>query len=249
MNKRVLRWWLLGAAAYLVFLGANFPAQYLADHISKQLPELQLNGVSGTIFSGSATEVRYQGTAFGAVDWHFDWLAPFTMSLGYRIDLRAEDRDVHGRVDFGFNRISLRSFEGRLPLSVLGSWLPVPPNSLDGFLSPHLKQLTLKAGRLVSAEGELDLDEVSMKWPASAMLGSFKVQLTPAADGTQAEVADVGSPLKLQASLSFSSEGAYHLAGTLAARDPGDQATRSLLSDLGRPDSTGQYPFDFKGQW
>jgi len=249
MNKRALRWWLLGTAAYLVFLGANVPAQYLADRISKKLPELQLEGVSGTIFSGAATEVRYQGAAFGAVDWRFDWLAPFTLSLGYRIDLHAEDRDLRGRVDFGFNRISLRGFEGRVPLSAFGNWLPVPPNSLDGFLSPHLRQITLKAGRLVSAEGELDLDETAMKWPASATLGSFRVQLTPAADGTQAEVADVGSPLKLQASLSLSSEGAYHLSGTLAARDPGDQATRSLLSGLGRPDSTGQYPFDFKGQW
>ena len=249
MSKRALRWWLLGAAAYLVFLGANFPAQYLADHVSKKLPELQLNGVSGSIFSGSAAEVRYQGTSFGTLDWHFDWLAPFTLSLGYRIDLHAQDRDLHGRVDFGFNRVTLHGFEGRMPLSALSGWLPLPPNSLEGFVTPHLKQLSIKAGRLVSAEGELDLDEVSLRWPTSAMLGSFKAELTPVTDGTQAEVADAGSPLKLQAALSLSREGAYHLSGTLAVRDPGDQATRSLLAGLGRPDSTGQYPFDFKGQW
>jgi len=249
MSKRALCWWLLGVAAYLVFLGVNLPAQYLANHVSKNLSELQLGGVSGNVFSGSANEVRYQGTSLGAVDWHFDWLAPFTLSLGYRIDLRAQDRNLNGRVDFGFNRITLHGFEGHIPLSAISGWLPLPPNSLDGFLTPHLKQLSIRSGRLVSAEGELDLDETALRWPTAAVLGSFRVQLTPMADGFQAEATDASSPLKLQAYLSFSSEGAYHLSGTLAARNPGDEATRSLLAGLGRPDSTGQYPFDFKGQW
>lgn len=249
MNRRALRWWLLGAVAYLVFLGATFPAQYPADQMAKRLPALQLVGVEGNLFSGSASQVIYQGASLGAVDWHFDWLAPFTFSFGYRIDLHAEDRDLRGRVDFGFNRIVLKGFEGRIPISAVGGLLPLPPGSIEGALSPHLKQLTLKGGRLVSAEGELDLDEATLKWPTAATLGSFRVQLAPAADGIQAQISDVASPFKLTAALSLTGGGGYHLTGTLGARDPGDATTRNLLSGFGRPDSTGQYPFDFKGQW
>ena len=249
MNRRALRWWLLGAVAYLVFLGATFPAQYLADHMAKRLPALQLAGVEGNLFSGSATQVSYQGASLGAVDWRFDWLAPFTFSFGYHIDLHAEDRDLRGRLDFGFNRIVLKDFEGRIPVSALGSLLPLPPDSLAGALSPHLKQLTLKNGRLVSTEGELDLDEATLKWPTAATLGSFRMQLAPATDGIQAQISDVASPFKLTAALSLTGEGTYHLSGTLGARDPGDATTRNLLAGLGKPDSTGQYPFDFKGQW
>jgi len=249
MNRRALRWWLLGAVAYLVFLGAAFPAQYIADHLTKKLPALQLAGVEGNLFSGSAAQVIYQGNPLGAVDWHFDWLAPLSLSFGYRIDLHAEDRDLRGRVDFGFNRIALKDLEGRIPVSALGSLLPLPPNSLDGALSPHLRQITFKGGRLVSAEGELDLDEATLKWPTSATLGSFRMQLAPASDGVGAQLSDVASPFKFAAALSLTSAGAYHVSGTLSARDPGDTATRNLLAGLGKPDSTGQYPFDFKGQW
>ncbi|HEY3645864.1 MAG TPA: type II secretion system protein N, partial [Gammaproteobacteria bacterium] len=80
MNRAALRWWLLGAVAYLVFLGATFPAQYLADHLSKKLPQLRLVGVEGSLFSGSAQQVNYAGNDLGAVDWHFDWLAPFGLT-------------------------------------------------------------------------------------------------------------------------------------------------------------------------
>ena len=249
MNRPVLRWWLLGAVAYLVFLAATFPAQYLADHVTRQFPALQLDGVSGNLLAGSASAVRYQGASFGAMDWSFDWLAPFSLSLGYRVHLHAEDRDLLGRVDVGFKRMVLKDFEGRIPVSAFGNLLPLPPDSVVGALSPHLKQLTLKGGQLVSAEGELDLDEATLKWPTAATLGSFRMLLSPAADGIQAQVSDVASPFKLSAALSLSGAGAYHLSGTLAAHDPGDTATRNLLAGLGRPDSAGQYPFDFKGQW
>ena len=249
MNRPALRWWLLGAVAYLVFLAATFPAQYLADHMAKKLPGMQLDGVSGNLFAGSATAVRYQGTPYGAVDWGFDWLAPLTLSFGYRIHLHAEDRDLRGRVDFGFNRIVLKDLEGRIPVSALNAVLPLPPDSMTGTLVPHLEQVTIKSGRLTSAKGELDLDEAILKWPAAATLGSFRALLAPAAEGIQAQLSDVASPFKLNGALSLTPGGAYHLYGTLGARDPGDAATRNLLAGLGNPDSTGQYPFDFKGQW
>jgi general secretion pathway protein N len=250
MNRRALRWWLLGAVTYLVFLGANFPAQYLTDHLTKDMPQLEFVGVAGSVFSGSATEVRYQGMDLGAVDWHFDWLAPFSFSIGYGIDVHAEDRDLRGRVDVGLGSIKLRGLEGRIPVAAMDRWSPLPPNSASGSLGLHLQQISFKAGRLVAAEGEVDLDEAVLKWPTAATLGSFRMDLTPASDGgIQATLADVSSPIKLNASLSLSAEGAYHLKGILAAKDAGDQATRSLLAGLGTPDSTGQYPFDLTGQW
>jgi hypothetical protein len=121
---------------------------------------------------------------------------------------------------------------------------------VTGSLGIHLQQLYFKAGRLVSAQGEMDLDDAVLKWPTAATLGSFRIDLSPGSSGgIQAALADVASPIKLNAALSLSDQGAYHLKGTLAPKDVGDQATRTLLSGLGQPDSTDQYPFDLTGQW
>jgi len=96
----------------------------------------------------------------------------------------------------------------------------------------------------------VELDEGSMSWPTPYTLGSYRMHLTPAAGGgLTGEITDVAAPLKLHADLSLGEDGRYHLKGILSARDPGDAATRTLLANLGRPDSTGQYPFDFNGQW
>jgi hypothetical protein len=250
MNRPALRWWLLGAVAYLVFLGATFPAQYLADRLGKKMPELQLVGVEGSLFSGSAQQVSYAGAGLGAVEWHFDWLAPFSFTLGYRVHVQAEDRDLSGRVDMGFRHTYLRGLEGRVPVSALERWLPTPPGSATGSLGVHLKELGFKAGRMDSAEGVLDIDEAVLKWPTSATLGSFHGDVVPVSGGgIKAVITDTASPLKLQATLELGPTGAYHLAGVIGAKDAGDQATRTLLSGLGQPDSTGQYPFDFRGQW
>jgi hypothetical protein len=186
----------------------------------------------------------------GALDWNFDWLAPFTFSVGYRIHMHAEDRDLSGRMDFGFGGIRLKGLEGRVPVASMDRWSPLPPNSVTGSLGLHALQLSFKDGRMVSAGGEVDLDDSVLKWPTAATLGSFRMDLSPASGGgIQAAIVDAGSPIRLNASLSLSDQGAYHLKGTLAAKDADDQATRSLLSGLGQPDSTGQYPFDLSGQW
>lgn len=250
MSRPALRWWLLGAVAYLVFLGVTFPAQYLVDRVSRKMPDLLLIGVEGGLFSGSAQHVSYAGTDLGAVDWSFDWLSPFSFTLGYRVHVHAEDRDLRGRIDMGFRRTYLRGLEGRLPVSALERWLPTPPGSVTGLLGVHLKEVSLKAGQVDSAEGAVDLDEAVLKWPTAATLGSFHGELAPqAGGGFKAVIADAASPLKLEATLELGPTGAYHLSGVLGPKDPADQATRDLLAGLGQPDSTGRYPFDFRGQW
>lgn len=249
MTWRNLRWWLFGASAYLLFLLCLLPVQYANGWLGKRVPGLQLDDVSGTVFSGSADGLRFQGTPLGALQWQFDWRAPFSLSYGYRFQLKSDGTDLSGRADLRGGSLFLRDLDGRIPVPLLERWLPLPNHSVNGSLELHLKDLDLKAGRLVSADGEVQLDDGVLSWPQAFTLGSYRMTLAPAADGISAEVSDVASPLKLHATLSLSAEGAYHLAGVLAPHDPSDSATKSFLAGLGSPDSTGQYPFDFKGQW
>lgn len=250
MSRGAWRGWLLGAVAYLLFLWATLPAPYLAARLEKRLPQLQLAGVTGTVFAGAAGQVQYQGNALGAVQWRFDWLSPLRGTLGYRITLDTGSGELHGRVATGFGRLTVRDLTGRLPVSALNRWLPLPPDSVDGSLVLQLKLLNFKAGHMDSAAGSVDLNDAVLKWPAAATLGSFHAELTPVpGGGLHATLADVASPFKLQAAFSLGPDGAYHVSGTLAAHDPGDSATRSLLANLGPADSTGQYPFDFSGRW
>ncbi|HEV2110406.1 MAG TPA: type II secretion system protein N [Gammaproteobacteria bacterium] len=250
MMRIHLRAWSFGIAAFLVFLLADLPASYLTPWLSRHFPALQLSGVSGSMFSGQAESVRFGANNLGAVAWSFDWLAPFTATLGYRVHLHDEARDLDARVDAGLGSLKLRDIRGRVTVASLDQWLPLPSHSAGGTLFLDLKQLQLKNGHLQSASGQVELDDGSLSWPSPYTLGSYRMNLEPASGGgITAEITDLAAPLKLHADLSLATDGHYHLAGTLAARDQGDTATRKLLANLGNPDSTGQYPFDFKGQW
>ncbi len=250
MTRVPLRIWLLGGAAYLVFLAVGLPADYVTSWASKHFPGLQLDGVSGSIFDGRAESARFGAMALGAVDWNFDWLAPFTASVGYRLHLQDADHDLSTRLDTGFGGLHLHGLKGRVSVASLDRWLPLPTHSLSGNLVLDLSQLHLKDGRLQSAAGRVDLDDGAMTWPAPYTLGSFRLDLEPASGGgTAGAIHDVASPLHLDAKLTLGTDGRYHLTGTLAPKDPSDATTRKLLANLGNPDSTGQYPFDFNGQW
>lgn len=249
MNWRVLRWWLLGLGAYLVFMATLLPAAYLLPRLLRAHPEVRVSGVSGTLWSGDALQLEVQGVPLGAVHWRFDWLALFSFSYGLHLDLSG-DANLGGRLDARGKSLFLRGIDGRLPVSMLEHWLPLPPHSLSGSLRLDLKSLTLKDGRITGAEGEVDLEDATLSWPSSMTLGSFTVTLSPAADGgVAAHISDRQSPLKLQADLKLGSDGAYHLSGLLSPKDAGDTATRDLLANLGPADSTGQHHFDFSGQW
>lgn len=250
MKWKTLRWWLFGALTYLLFLLAQLPAQSVTGPLAHRAPGLQLDGVSGSVLSGRADQVRYQGMGLGSLQWQFDWRALFSASYGYRFELVADGESLRGRIDLRGSHIFLRDLEGRAPVATVERWLPLPSHTVSGSLVLSLKELDVTAGRLVSAEGELDLDDGVLSWPQPYTLGSFRATLSPAAaGGIDAEANDVTSPLKLHASLNLSATGAYHLSGALGPKDPSDSATRSLLAGFGAPDSTGQYPFDFKGQW
>lgn len=249
MKFGTLRGWLLGATAYLIFLLATLPADYVVGWAVRHFPAVQLSGVSGSVFSGAAQQLRYAGRPLGAVEWHFDWLAPFTFTLGYRVRLHDDSSDLEGRVDSRFGTVYLRSLNGQLPVAALDPWSPLPAHSLEGKLNLQVAELSFKGGRLAAAVGEVDLSQAVLKWPTSYPLGSFRLLLTDASDGVHATADDVTSPLSLHAELNLGPTGAYKLTGTLAAHDPGDTATRNLLANLGRPDSTGRYPFGFNGQW
>ncbi len=249
MSWRNLRWWLLGAAAYLVFMAGMLPASYLLPRLLRSHPELQLGGVSGTLWSGDAAQLNVRGVPVGAVHWRFDWLALFSFSYGMHLDLTG-DAALSGRADARGKNLFLHSVDGNLPVSMLEPWLPLPPHSLSGSLRLDLKSVTLKDGKLAGAEGEVDLEDGSLTWPSAMVLGSFAMTLSPAADGgVAAHISDQQSPLKLQADLTLGSDGAYHLSGLLSPKDSSDAATRDLLNNLGPADSTGQHHFDFKGQW
>ena len=251
MNRRAWRWGLLGLAAYLLFLLTTLPAVYATAWLEKRLPEVQLAGVHGSIWSGTARELAYHGRSWGILQWRFDWLAPFSGHWGYRLQLHGSGSILQGRVAASAaGTLFFQDVRGQLPVTEIEPWLPVPPGSVGGTLNLQLARLVLIRGRPAVAEGQVTLTGATLNWPQAVALGNYQMKLrTRSGKGIEGSLLDTGGPLMLQGTLNLAPDGRYQLGGSLAVREPGDAAVSRLLQYLGPVNAAGNHPFQFTGQW
>ncbi len=249
MSWRIVRWWLAGLTVYVIFLLATFPATYALALLQKRLPDVQLANVSGNIWSGAAQEFALHGQSWGALQWHFDWRAPFVGRLGYRLQLQGSDMTLQGRVAGSLDKLLLEDVRGHLPISRLDPWLPLPAGSVTGRLDLHLNQVLLVKLQPERAAGIVNFTGVSLSWPQALTLGNYQLKLqTQAQNGIHGSFVDTGGPLALQGTVDLGSNGHYRISGTLTSRDPDNTALNTLLGDL-PADGSGHHPFHFTGQW
>ena len=251
MKRHTWRWGLLGLTAYLLFLLATLPAVYATAWLEKRLPQVQLAGVDGSIWSGAAREFTYSGRSWGALRWHFDWRAPFSGHLGYRLQLHGAGNTLQGRIAASAaGTLFFQDVRGQLPVTEIELWVPLPPGSIDGTLSLQLVRLVLAHGRPIAAQGNVTLTGATLNWPQAVALRRYQLKLrTHSGTGIEGSLLDTSGPLMLQGTLNLAPDGHYQLSGRLASRDPGDAAISHLLQYLGPVNAAGNHPFQFSGQW
>lgn len=67
---KLLRILLLLLLGYVVFAIATLPASFATRRINAALADVEINAVDGSIWSGSANDINYQGVALGALEWN-----------------------------------------------------------------------------------------------------------------------------------------------------------------------------------
>lgn len=248
MSWRVGRWWLAGIVAYLVFLLATLPASYAAGWAQKRVPDLQLTGVHGSMWAGSAQDIAWQGESWGQLHWRFDWAALFSGRLGCYIFLGAPDLALQARLAGNGSRVVLEDVTGHFPVSRLAHWLPLPAGSIAGQISITMQRIVLDNARPTAASGSVNFTGVSLTWPQSANLGDYQLKVQTQADGIHGSLLDTSGPLMLQGSLRVTPNGRYDVSGVVALRDPADAALGNLLRYL-PSNQDGKQAFNFSGKW
>lgn len=248
MSWRVWRWWLAGIGLYLLFILVLFPADYAVSSLQARVPELRLMGTRGSVWSGSAQELDWQGRPLGALHWRFDWRELFAGRLAYQLELRAPDAVLQARVADSGRKWMLDDVTGHIALSRLQPWLPLPTGSVDGRLDIMMQRLVLVDARPTAASGVITLAGLSLTWPQALTLGNYQLKLQTQADGIHGSLLDTTGPLMLQGSLLLAPDGRYQVNGTLVSRDAANTALNDLLRYLpGSPD--GKHSFNFSGNW
>jgi len=253
--RPVLRYSLLGAGCYLLFLLVMFPAsqayRFAATPLKEAVPQLQLGGIEGAIWSGRIESLLYRKALLGKMSWH---LSPLPLLLGRaQLDalLQSQGGYLQSRVTVPLagGNIALADIQGQLPVSELLRFSPYLPIVLDGTLSLDLAELQMAAnGRLLKAEGTVVWHQAAMSAPQALEFGDLKMVLHPEADGAvKGDISDLGGPLKVAGTLELKSDGSYRLDATVAAAAKAPTTLVNALGLLGQPDAQKRYRLNYQG--
>ncbi len=254
--KSMLRYLALGLPLYLMFIIALFPAaqayRFGAEALAREMPDLKLAMLDGSIWSGRAGMVAFRKALLGEVSWQ---LSPLPLLIG-KAELRALLQSDDGYLQsylstpLSGGNLALADIEGQLPLAELLRFTPYLPVVLEGQVSLNLPVLELTAdGRLLRAEGTVMWHQAAMSAPQVLPLGDLQLVLHTEAEGELiGEISDRGGPLKVEGTLQHSPDGSYRLKGTVAPAPDAPTALMQALVWLGKPDTQGRYQLNYSGR-
>ena len=251
-SKSMLRWGLSLALVYGLFLLSNMPAQRVVSWAQVQpfwTDSVILEGVQGTIWSGSVRAAYYEGLELRALSWRWRWSSALRMRLAFDFEFYGFQRAGHGRIAFVPGQIILTHLKlsEQSPNELL-ELMAVPLNA-TGNLSADILRL-----RFSYQEGVRDISG-SVSWEHAGLvflnawdLGSFKADLSPDHEGgLLAAVSNAGEPLGADLILHLDYFGGFALRGSLQPGAGLAQPVKAVLQSLGSEDSDGRINLHLSG--
>ena len=165
-TKRLL---ILGIAGFVIGLVASAPARLICYALP---PSVSLEGVTGTVWKGSARQLVVNNIAAGNLNWSVFLPGVLRARLELGLDAQLPDGAVSGKVALGFGGFArLDDVKGSLPLAYLAT--DFPTGMLDGRVSLMIEQAELRDGWPTQIKGVVALGNLVQNIPAPMALGTF----------------------------------------------------------------------------
>ena len=245
--KNVWRYIAIGVAAYFLILLATFPAARFAGTLEQQVDGLKLRAVTGSVFSGHAGRLAWQGNDLGAAEWR---LQPLQLLLGaaeYRLELKHPQASGSTRLGMTLlGNVYGRELELQLaPESIINRFVPLPV-STGGELTVRLERFVPSGKVPAGVQGVLAWRAASIRDPLELPLGDIEFSLNSVDDDLVATVTQ-GGTLGATGDITVSDNGRYAVELLLAPDAALDNETLGLLETVARKKPGGKYQLTASG--
>lgn len=253
VTKTGLRLIYLGIAAYLVFLFHALPASFLTRYILPAVPAaraVSLQGVHGSIWQGQAADARIANFNLGKLQWELRSWGLLLGKLKLHLTFNQDNLNGNAYVSVGMGgSLSAEDVNLQFPAENLMPLLYGYPISIAGELRGNLKEVTIKRGRVLQAQGRIVWKNAALRAPQNIEMGDYLITLEPVNLGSKVVIKDQGQgPVETEITIIARGTGDYRMNGWLKARDPGQQSITEALRLMGRPDNSGRYWVGYNGK-
>lgn len=219
--KKAWIWISLGAALALAgVVLATFPAQLAWRWWGERLPDLKLNGVSGTVWNGSAVRSSVRGQALGRLHWELSPLSLLRGQPAARLGLEGPGLKLSGDVaDAGGGRVRIEGLDVDGDAGWLAPALAIPALEPTGSIVVRGASVTLEAnGQPTALDARVEWREAGVRGQVVARLGTLVIEARGRDGRIQASIADQGDGEVEVRGSAIVDQGSYRSETTLVAR-------------------------------
>jgi general secretion pathway protein N len=194
------RWLIAGIVVLTIAIAiATLPARVVYRVLQRQIPELSMRGLSGTIWQGQAEQLSLAGTPVGKLAWRSSVLSllSFSPSGDFKLESDVPDQQlkIEAHVRYSSDGLQLSRVSANANASWLKPALGIPAINPLGYLAANFSNLELdRNGIPKSAVGNIQWLQAAISGAAQANLGTFDIAIsTKARQQIIGNVAPIGA--------------------------------------------------------
>ncbi len=249
--KKVIGWLLVAVLFFAIAMVLMAPAQKLYALAAPQLAPLQLDGIAGNAWRGTAARGRYEQTALEKIAWKFQPTKLLMAKLGYGIEGKVAGARIDGDISTRGKALTVSDTVVTWTLEQLLKEVKAPPQigTLAGQLTVQAEKIVLAEQRLVSLSGEAVVASLKHAGLKNVDLGDFKLVANTTEDGlTTVTANDLRGVLEMDITFTLDAEQKFTAKGLLKPRADAPREMNGLLLLFGRRQPDGSFVVDRSGQ-
>jgi hypothetical protein len=237
--KRAWPLLVIGALAYLLVLVVTFPAARLTPWLERHVTGLYLQAVEGSVFSGQAGRLVYQGLDFGKLTWQFRPAALLLGRMAYHLELAGSANPGHADIAFTpWGDVYGQDIELLLsPDLLVKHYSPVPVRT-SGELRLQIDTFRMAGEFPDDVAGLLSWEDGVILEPIEIILGDVSMTLNSREDALLGSLVE-GGRLEAAGEMQLSADGRYQFDLQILPNNEMSDETLAVLETLGQvlPDS------------
>ncbi len=241
---------LLGLLCYLAFLLANVPARHAWGWAasSAEMP-LVMGGISGTIWSGEARQLAYNGANLGGVKWRLSPRGLLQGSLLYRFNLRGQGQQLAGTAGLAINGdLIISKLKGMIKAELVARMMRQRFIQPAGDVDLDLHGVRVEQGRPNAVTGTIRWQSAGVKSPVTASIGSIEFNISSREGDIKTTIRDLGGPLSVKGNAALNADGNYQISVRMLPKGSADPGLVQAIRALGQQDGSGGVNIKYSGQ-
>ncbi len=231
--------------SFILFVFALIPAK-IAYSLAPTIDGLEMSLIEGSLWNGSAENIRYNGVDFGNSHWSISPFSIFLLSLSGDLHSKSNDSQIDANFNLSMNSFESDSIKARFP----AQWLPLLTQSkfkTEGNVLVRLLDFKQSQQAPLKIVGTVAWQQATLKtaFGAKATLGDLQINISSEQQHLLFNLHDNQGSLGLDAKIKFTPPNKIIARGSVNENLPIELA--NFFKFFAKPNQKGKLVFDYNG--